>query len=180
MRNTKHGSFKIYDFRQEYKDSRDEISHIIVTDLSVEEVISKLAEAGIDINDLKPFIMLPLDYQDIFDESFRNNKKYEMRERFHHDMFGYEDGIFEKHHKEHAHEFDYIEKIFRYGKRRKEEELKLLEKAIEQLTEVQQRRIKQHYYDQLNLSQIAERETRSGKAIRDSIRLALKKIQKFF
>ena len=180
MRNTKHESFKIYDFRQEYKDSRDEISHIIVTDLAVEEVISKLAEAGIDINDLKPFIMLPLDYQNIFDESFRNNKKYEQREMIYHDKYPHEDGVLEMYHRESALGIDYIEEIFQHKLHKKEEELKRLEKAMEQLTDIQRRRIKLHYYKQLNISQIAERENRSGKAIRDSIRLALKKYKSFF
>lgn len=50
MRNTKHRLFKIYDFKQEYKESADPISHIIVTDMTVEETVTALAEADIDIN----------------------------------------------------------------------------------------------------------------------------------
>jgi len=126
MRNTKHCSFKIYDFKQEYKESADPIIHIIVTDMTVEETVKALAEADIDINELKPFIMLPFAYKDIFDDSFRNDKKHEKRHNLYGEYHGYEDGIFEVHHREYADNLDYIEEIFAYEKRIRQEEIERL------------------------------------------------------
>lgn len=180
MRNTKHNNFKIYDFRQEYKNSPDKVNHIVATDLTVEKTIIKLAEAGIDINELKPFVIMPLSCREAFDASFRNDKKYEQRQSRNGELFGYEDGLFERFHREYADEIDYLEELFRYEMEKRREEMKRLETAMEHLTEVQKRRIKMYYFDCLNLEQIARRENRNRKTIKESIRLALKKIQNFF
>lgn len=71
-----------------------------------------MEEAGIDINTLKPFIMLPLDYKDVFNDSFRNEKKHQQRQYLYGEFHGYKDGVFELHHKEYANRLDYIEEIF--------------------------------------------------------------------
>ncbi len=180
MRNTKNKTFKIYDFKQEYKNSPDNINHIIATDLTVEEAIMRLDKAGIDINELKPFIMLPLDCKEAFDESFRNDKKHESRYRLHGEYHGYEDGVFELYYDKYAEYLNYLEEIFEYEKKRRQEEIERLEDAMKQLTEIQRRRIKMYFFDRLDYHQIAKKEKRSRTAIRDSIHLALKKIQKFF
>lgn len=180
MRNTKNKSFKIYDFREEYGSSPDKVNHIIATDLPAHEAIQKLAEVGINVDELKPFIMMPLDYVEVFNDFFRNEKKHERRQRLYGEVHGYEDGAFELHHKEYADRLDYIEEIFAYEKKVREEEIKRLEEAMEKLTEIQRRRVHMYYYDRLDLEQIAKRENRSGNAIRKSIKLALKKIQNFF
>lgn len=180
MRNTKNQLFQVYDFREEYGNSPDKIKHIIATDLTVEETIKKLAEAGIDIEDLKPFILLPLGYKEVFNEAFRNEKKHERRNRLYGEFHGYEDGVFELYHKECANSLDYIEEVFAYEKKMRQEEIKRLDEAMKKLTEIQRRRLRMYYYDNLDFHQIARKEHRSRNAIRDSIRLALKKIQKFF
>ncbi len=175
MRNTKHQSFQVYDFREEYGNSPDKIKHIIATDLTVEETIKKLAEAGIDIEELKPFILLPLGCKEAFNESFRNEKKHERRNRLHGEFHGYEDGLLELHHREYADSLDYIEEIFAYEKKMRQEEIKRLDEVMGKLTEIQRRRMRMYYYDNLDLRQIAKKEHRSRNAIRDSIHLALKK-----
>lgn len=93
MRNTKNQLFQVYDFREEYGNSPDRIKHIIATDLTVEEAIKELAEAGIDIEDLKPFILLPLGNKEVFNEAFRNEKKHERRNCLYGEFHGYEDGV---------------------------------------------------------------------------------------
>ena len=55
-----------------------------------------------------------------------------------------------------------------------------MDEAMKKLTEIQRRRLRMYYYDNLDFHQIAKKEHRSRNAIRDSIRLALKKIQKLF
>lgn len=180
MRNTKNKSFKIYDFSEEYGNSPDKVNHIIATDLTVEETIKKMEAAGIDINTLKPFIMLPLDYKDVFNDSFRNEKKHQQRQYLYGESYGYKEGIFELHHKEYANRLDYIEEIFEYEKQVRQEEIRRLDEAMKKLTEIQCRRLRMYYFDNLDFHQIAKKENRSRNAIRDSIRLALKKIQKFF
>lgn len=124
--------------------------------------------------------MLPLACQEAFDESFRNDKKHEGRYRLHGEYHGYEDGVFELHHDEYAAYLNYLEEIFAYEKKKRQEEIERLEVAMKELTEIQRRRIKMYFYDRLDYHQIAKKEKRSRTAIRDSIHLALKKIQKFF
>lgn len=88
MRNTKNKLFKIYDFSEEYGNSPDKVNHIIATDLTVEETIKKMKAAGIDINTLKPFIMLPLGYKDVFNDFFRNEKKHQQWQYLYGEFYG--------------------------------------------------------------------------------------------
>lgn len=74
---------------------------------------------------------------------------------------------------------DYIEEVFAYEKKMRQEEIKRLDEAMKKLTEIQRRRLHMYYYDNLDFHQIARKEHRSRNTVRDSIRLALKKILPF-
>lgn len=124
--------------------------------------------------------MLPFAYKDIFDDSFRNDKKHEKRRNLYGEYHGYEDGIFELYHKEYAANLDYIEEIFAYEKRIRQEEIERLDAAMQELTEIQRRRLQMRYYEKLDVHQIAMKEQRSRSAVKKSIKDALKKIQDYF
>lgn len=93
---------------------------------------------------------------------------------------GYEDGIFEGHHREYADNLDYIEEIFVYEKRIRQKEIEILDATMQELTEIQRRYLQMRYYERLDVHQIAMKEQRSRSAVKKSIKDALKKIQNYF
>lgn len=66
----------------------------------------------------------------VFNEAFRNEKKHERRNCLYGEFHEYEDGVFELHHKECANSLDYIEEVFAYEKKIRQEEIKRLDEAM--------------------------------------------------
>lgn len=179
MRNTKNENFKIYDYKEEYLDFTSGICHIVATDIANDELILAMRDAGIDVDTLGKYIIIPLSCAEAFNESYNNDEKYGKREKRKENVQGYEDGDTEIHHKEIANDEDVLAMLID-----KEDissnilKKRALREAFEELTEVQERRVTLYFQDQKTLREIAEIEGCSTISVHESIKGAIKKLKK--
>lgn len=179
MRNIKNENFKIFDYKEEYKEFVSGICHIVATDIENEELLTVMRDAGINVDDLGKFIVIPLSCADAFNESYNNDEKYAKRGKRKENVRGYKDGDTEVHHKEIANDEDILAMLID-----KEDvssnilKKKALREAFSELTEVQERRLSFYFKDQKTLREIAEIEGCSAISVHESIKGAIKKLKK--
>ncbi|MEE0992335.1 MAG: sigma-70 family RNA polymerase sigma factor [Bacteroidales bacterium] len=161
---------KIINLKYEYTGYKDDVQWAIVTELSEEEILQKYPE---EIKPYVPFIRLSVSQGEVFEEGTRYENKCRMREVRTGCSFDISDEEFAKYH----HELivnDTEESLV------KKEELKMLEKALSTLSDVQRSRIYKHFFLQMTYSEISKEEGVNRSSIRESIEQTLKKLKKFY
>ncbi|MBR3993666.1 MAG: sigma-70 family RNA polymerase sigma factor [Clostridia bacterium] len=161
---------KVINLKYEYEGYSEDIQWAIVTELSEEELMQKYSD---EIQQYIPFVRLSVSQGEVFEAGTRYENKCRMREVRTGCSFDISDEEFAKYH----HELivnDTEESLV------KKEELKMLEKALSTLSDVQRSRIYKHFFLQMTYSEISKEEGVNRSSIRESIEQTLKKLKKFY
>lgn len=153
---------RIVNMKKEYPGYTGEIMWMVVSDLTEEEIISRYP---VEIKPYLPFIHMTREMFEPIIESDNNNRTYRRRSVLHEELYGYEDGIFERFHTQLiTNPFDQPDWTYLY-------------EAIATLPVVQQRRIRMWAFDEMSIVEIAKAEETTWMAIKFSIECALKNLK---
>lgn len=166
--------YKIIDLRSEYAGFEGEEHWAIVSELTAEELNQKYSEI---VKEHSPYVLLSVAQGQVIDEFKRNENKHRMRQNLWGDNYNYEDGLSECFHPEFAVP-DYVEDVI--SMQEHIADCELLITALEQLTCVQQRRIKKYFVENKSFRVIAREENVRSSKIENSINGGIKKMRKFF
>ena len=164
---------KVIDLKYEYRGYTGEERYAIVSELSEKELKEKYPEI---IQKYIPFVLLSVAQGAVIDDFNRNEKKHQMRQTRCGEAFGYEEGITEAIHSELFAE-DYLEVIAQWETR--EEEIRLLNRALSTLAIKQRERVLKFYHNKTTRD-IAEEEGVHHSAIDKSIRKAIHSLRRRF
>ena len=148
----------------EYEGRIAEFKYAVSSALPEEKLRKKY---GTELKRYEPFLYLTADQGQAIMESIRNNDKHLKRQKNTYDYFGYSDGATELRHVEsiylQSQESDPLEKLIteeneREWKMHRREDLPKLRRAMEELSEVQRRRVDMYYFKKMTKSEIAEAE----------------------
>jgi hypothetical protein len=155
---------RIVNMKMEYPGYTGEIMWMVVSDLTEEEII---ATYPVEIQPYMPFVYMTREMFAPIVESDNNERTYRRRSVLHEDLYGYEDGIFERFHPNLVSDpFDHPDWTELY-------------KAIAKLSTIQQSRIRRWAFEGMSFVEIAEQDGTTKQAIHDSIHYTLKKLKKF-
>ena len=133
-----------------------------------------------------PFVILSVEQGKVIDDSYRNNHKYEMRNKRTLDLFEYKDGMFECFHKELMSPLvDCFEKEEMKKQAMKLEKerilmIKKVRKALAMLQPIQRKRLLKNVIRGLSSREIAKEEGVNYSSVDKSIAAAKKNFKKFF
>ena len=164
---------KVIDLKYEYRGYTGEERYAIVSELSEVELKEKYPDI---IREYIPFVLLSVAQGAVIDDFNRNEKKHQMRQTRYGEAFGYEEGSTEAVHSEVFAE-DYLEVITRRETR--EEEIRLLNRALSTLSIKQRERVVKFYHNKTTRD-IAEEEGVHHSAVDKSIRKAIQSLTKRF
>lgn len=163
--------YERFDLRIEYKNFVGDKPIVIISNLSLSQLIAQYPE----LNTSEFQLYTSAEWNEInkvFTASWRNNMKYKMRDIRHADMNGYIEGDTEQMIRN-IETPTVVDKVIS-----KLEKEKLLS-ALNCLNENQKRRIILYYFQGLTYRQIARIDGVSDMSVRESIAGAIKKIKKF-
>ena len=160
----------VIEFKKEYPYYDGDIPFGISTSLTEEELTTKYADF---IKDYTPYMLLNVSIGEEIKEYKRNEKKHQMRAIRSVDCFDVKDGEIECFHPELMRKS--VEDEFM-----KESETENLYNALNQLNEIQRRRIIDYYINGKNLKTISEQEHCSEPAIFYSIENGIKNLRIIF
>ena len=166
--------YKIIDLCREYAGYEGEEKWAIVSELTPEELNDKYPDM---VKAHSPYVLLSVAQGQVIDEFKRNENKHRMRQNLWGDNYNYDDGLSECFHPEFAVP-DYVEDVISMQEHMENGELLLT--ALEELTIVQQRRIKKYFVENKSFRVIAREENVRSSKIEKSINGGIKKMRKFF
>lgn len=154
---------RIVNMKMEYPGYTGEIMWMVVSDLTEEEII---ATYPVEIQPYIPFIYMTREMFAPIVESDNNDRSYRRRSVLHEDLYGYEDGIFERFHPNLVSDpFD-------------QPDWSDLHAAIAKLSTIQQSRIRMWAYEGMTFVEIAQQEGSTKQAVQKSVNHALQKLKK--
>ena len=154
---------RVVNMKCEYPGYTGEIQWMVVSELSEDQII---ATYPVEIKPYMPFIYMTREMFAPIVESDNNDRSYRRRSILHEDLYGYEDGTFERFHPELVIDpFD-------------QPDWTDLHAAIAKLPSIQQSRIRMWAYEGLTFVEIAEREGTTKQAVHKSVTNALNKLKK--
>lgn len=165
----------VFKLKKEYPDYDGTEKWAVITDLSEKELLEKHCEV---IKRYVPYLLLTVEQGKAIRDYIRIEDKYRKRGS-NVDSFGYDDELTAVFHPEliGLDYWDELEETERAEKRAAL--LTRLPEAIENLSDVQKKRLKAHFFDGRTTRDIAEEEGVSHTAIVHSIDAALKNLKKF-
>ena len=169
MTNTQRtGAFKrdcrVVNMKLEYPGYIEDIQWLIVSDLTEKQIMEMYPE---EVKYYTPFIYMTREMFAPIVESDNNNRKYRRRAALHEDLFGYEDGIFERFHSElFSDPFD-------------QPDWSDLHAAISKLSTSQQVRVHLWAFEGMSFVEIAKQEGVAKQTDQESVASALKKMKKY-
>lgn len=164
---------KVFDLRVEYgNEYKGEERYAIASMLTKDEIQSKYSE--IINSSFDPFLYLTEEQGSIFTESQNDDAKVRMRQLRFGSAFEINDGEFEVHHPEVAVNTDLALQLDL------KEKVKLLRIHLNDLTEIQRKRIIAYFYEGKSYTDIAREEGTVRNTVKQSILSGIKKLKKFF
>ena len=154
---------RVVNMKCEYPGYIGDIQWMVISELTEEQII---ATYPVEIKPYMPFVYMTREMFEPIVESDNNNRSYRRRSALHEDLYGYEDGIFERFHPELV------------ACPVEQEDLIDLKAAVAKLPVVQQRRLQMWIYEDLTIEEIAFREKTSWQAAQKSIKNALNTLRK--
>ena len=155
---------RIINMKMEYPGYTDEIQWLIVSDLTETQIIETYPA---EVKPYTPFIHMTREMFEPIVESDNNNRTYRRRSVLHEELYGYEDGIFERFHPQ------LVTNPF------EEPDWTDLYAAIAKLPSVQQTRIQLWIFEGMTFVEIAKQEGTTKQAVQKSVSHALKKLKLF-
>ena len=153
---------KILNMKKEYPGYIGEITWIVISDLTQEQIMERYPE---EIKPYTPFIRMTREMHEPIADFERNRLKFYYRARNHGDAYGYEDSTFECYHPEMVADPFAMDEYY---------DLKC---ALAHLNDTQRRRIIKRFYEDMSNKEIASEEHISEPTASLSIQHALKKIK---
>lgn len=154
---------RVVNMKCEYPGYTGDIQWLVVSELTEEQII---ATYPVEIKPYMPFIYMTREMFQPIIESDNNNRSYRRRSVLHEELYGYEDGIFERFHSELV-----VNPL-------DQEDLIDLKAAVAKLPVIQQRRLHMWIYEDLTIEEIAFRERTTWQAAQKSIKSALSTLRK--
>lgn len=159
MSTNENKEYELINLGFEYPGMTGGVKWAVITDLDIHELEER---HGKELLIYKPYVVMTTEQGKVFREYELNEKKYDMRNIRHHDMFGYEEGLTE-----------YLNSIF--SKYEPEDAVvnkmryEALVSAIDLLPDKQRRRCKMYYLMDLTVDEIAEIEGITHQKVSESI-----------
>lgn len=158
---------KVIDLRREYPGFTGDTSWAVITDLS-QEGLEQLF--GDQLKAYSPYLVMSLEEGEIFADFIRNEDKHAKRQIRSGEAFGYEEGISEAVHEEMVTDTLLDDVLM-------ELDIKKLMECMDQLPEVQRRRVELYYLQDMTLAEVAAAEAVNVNAVNKSIKAALKALK---
>lgn len=155
---------KILNMKKEYPGYIGEITWIVISDLTQEQIMERYPE---EIKPYTPFIRMTREMHEPIADFERNRLKFYYRARNHGDAYGYEDNTFECYHPEMIADSFALDEYY---------DLKC---ALAHLNETQRRRIIKRFYEDMSVIDIANEEHTTRQAVAKSITAARNNAKKF-
>ena len=153
---------RVVNMKCEYPGYTGEIMWMVVSDLTEAEIISRYPA---EIKPYMPFIHMTREMFQPIIESDNNNRTYRRRSVLHEELYGYEDGIFERFHPQLVtNPFDQPDWTYLYD-------------AMAKLPPVQEKRIRMWIFEKLSVVEIAKEEGTTWMAIKFSIECGLRNLK---
>ena len=169
---------KIFDLRREYPRYEGDISWVIATSYSNDELCVLYSDL---IKPYEPFMLLSAEEGQAYRDFIINEDKYQKRRIRSVDIFGYDDDLSSQFHKElcvyDEMSFEQEERIVE--EKHKDWQITMVRKGIDQLTETQKRRVNAVFFENKTLREVADEEGVNFSKIDKSVKQALKKLKKF-
>ncbi len=161
--------YEVINLGYEYPGMKGGIKWAVITELDSEMLLEKY---GDELSMFKPFVVMTKAQGEVLKDYDRNEAKHRMRRVRTCSLDGYVEG-----------ETEYIYSVFSKDEPEdivvQMDEVECLRKAVETLTDIQKRRLKLYFYNDLTAREIAELEGVSHKNVLKSLNEAIKKIQKY-
>lgn len=167
--NNERKEYELINLEVEYPGIKGGVKWAVISDLSMDELMKRYNELLI----YTPVILLSQEQGEAFKEFHRNEHKHEMREVRNNISSGYEEGTSES-------IFSFFSELHTEEDAICSGEAERIRDAIDSLTAVQQRRVKQYFFEGLTFREIAEREGVSYKNVFKSVKASIEKIKKLF
>ena len=158
---------KVIDLRREYPGFTGETSWAVITDLLQEELEQLF---GNQLKAYIPYLSMSLEEGEIFADYNRNEDKHSKRQLRSGEAFGYEEGTSEAVHEEMVTDTLLDDVLI-------ELDIKKLMECMDQLPEVQRRRVELYYLQDMTLAEVAAAEGVNVNAVNKSIKAALKALK---
>ena len=158
---------KVIDLRREYPGFTGETSWAVITELSQEELDQLF---GDQLKEHSSYLIMSLEEGEIFADFNRNEDKHAKRQLRSGEAFGYEEGISEAVHEEMVTDTLLDDVLM-------ELDIKKLMVCMDQLPEVQRRRVELYYLQDMTLAEVAAAEGVNVNAVNKSIKAALKALK---
>lgn len=155
---------KLINLKYEYHGYTGDENWAIVSELTEKELMEKYPDV---IVRYVPFVLLSIEQGETIAEFHRIEHKHEQRSKRYGSIYGYDDEAFEEHHPELA----VVDRIF--------DEIEMQE-ALNTLTEIQRTRIIKRFFAGMTYRDIAESEGCHYTSVKESVRVALDKMKKYF
>ena len=155
---------KILNMKKEYPGYIGEITWIVISDLTQEQIMERYPE---EIKPYTPFIRMTREMHEPTADFERNRLKFYYRARNHGDAYGYEDSTFECYHPEMIADSFALDEYY---------DLKC---ALAHLNETQRRRIIKRFYEDMSVIDIANEEHTTRQAVAKSITAARNNTKRF-
>lgn len=155
---------KILNMKKEYPGYIGEITWIVISDLTQEQIMERYPE---EIKPYTPFIRMTREMHEPIADFERNRLKFYYRARNHGDAYGYEDSTFECYHPEMIADSFALDEYY---------DLKC---ALAHLNETQRRRIIKRFYEDMSVIDIANEEHTTRQAVAKSITAARNNTKRF-
>lgn len=158
---------KVIDLRREYPGFTRDTSWAVITDLS-QEGLEQLF--GDQLEAYSPYLIMSLEEGEIIADFNRNEDKHAKRQLRSGEAFGYEEGTSEAVHEEMVTDTLLDDVLM-------ELDIKKLMECMDQLSEVQRRRVALYYLQDMTLAEVAAAEGVNVNAVNKSIKAALKALK---
>lgn len=158
---------KVINLKHEYPGFTGDTNWAVITDLSEEELVRMF---GNQFGSYGPFLILSLEEGEILADFNRNEDKHAKRQIRSGEAFGYEEGTSESVHEELVSDTLLDDVLM-------ELDIQMLKKCMDQLPEVQRRRVDLYYLNGMTLAEVAAAEGVNVNAVNKSIKAALKALK---
>ena len=154
---------RVVNMKCEYPGYTGDVQWLVVSELTEEQII---ATYPVEIKPYMPFVYMTREMFAPIVESDNNDRTYRRRSLLHEELYGYEDGIFERFHPNLvSNPFD-------------QPDYSELHAAIAKLSVIQQSRIRMWAYEGMTFVEIAQKEGTTKQAVQKSVNQALQKMKK--
>lgn len=174
---------KLINLKYEYTGYTGKEKWAIVSELSPMEIKEKYF---LIIGRYSPFVYLSVEQGEVIDESYRNNHKYEMREKRKMDIFAYDDELSSQFHKELSVSFEEQfeakerEEIAEKQEIQRLQSIRKIKIALTMLQPIQRERLVKNVCCGLSSRTIAKQEGIYYRSVDKSIIAAKKNLKKFY